>query len=250
MMLAGPTNGSSPRRRGTQTLPRIGSRIQRFIPAQAGNAPTPGSYPGSSPVHPRASGERAAVAAARPPFPAVHPRAGGERPSVSSPSRVLNGLSPRGRGTLRLVDAFRDEVRFIPARAGNAPTTSTRYPIPPVHPRTGGERASRNRRNSGPIGSSPRGRGTPPRRRYPMTLFRFIPARAGNAPRRCSTWRVCSVHPRAGGERFHRVVGVAGDGGSSPRGRGTPVAHAGEIDDVRFIPARAGNAGCARGRDR
>ena len=127
-----------------------------------------------------------------------------------------------------------------------------------VHPRVGGERLARRLSdistrfipawagNAGrrdlqqePVGSSPRGRGTPHGRQL----------------------RIPAVHPRVGGERLSsRTVSArrsrfipawAGNAtssaacvrcaGSSPRGRGT---HAGKLADCacRFIPAWAGNA--------
>ncbi len=91
--------GSSPRVRGTQSRVRAVPRLQRFIPACAGNAPDAG---------------RQAPAAA------VHPRVCGERPSdaVRPPCHV--GSSPRVRGTpCRRCRAVLMR-RFIPACAGNA----------------------------------------------------------------------------------------------------------------------------------
>ena len=91
-------------------------------------------------------------------------------------------------------------------------------------------------------GSSPRGRGTPPRRRDPMTLFRFIPARAGNAQSSNNRHPLPSVHPRAGGERSKTAKDVLRSAGSSPRGRGTLDTGGWSAAYRRFIPARAGNA--------
>ena len=71
---------------------------------------------------------------------------------------------------------------------------------------------------------------------------RFIPARAGNAPRFTRSIRSSAVHPRACGERpasgFLRSVNA----GSSPRVRGTLMTAASPGRCQRFIPARAGNA--------
>ena len=51
-----------------------------------------------------------------------------------------------------------------------------------------------------------------------------------------------AVHPRVGGERVGALLLIGQDHGSSPRGRGTPVKHAGLGAGCRFIPAWAGNA--------
>ena len=214
----------------------------------------------------------------------VHPRAGGEHRLYGAHDTGTNGSSPRGRGTHTHVGFCAHSHRFIPARAGN--THTRRYPQqccpvhpraggehsrpiwdyrpPSVHPRAGGEHQCRSRtgrarrtvhpraggehavgavagRRSG--GSSPRGRGTPSDQRL---RDRFIPARAGNtlplerqsphgsSPRGRGTLDHCQPWSRASG--------------SSPRGRGTHCAGIGEVVDLRFIPARAGNTapGAAR----
>ena len=91
------------------------------------------------------------------------------------------------------------------------------------------------------IGSSPRVRGTGPRRTVRKSVDRFIPACAGN-----STWTTHivghrAVHPRVCGEQAAGIGGgVAGDG-SSPRVRGTASTDLCRFDRVRFIPACAGN---------
>ena len=144
------------------------------------------------PVHPRAGGEHAVTAIldrhAR--FTGSSPRGRGTRVSFrSSPDIFQSGSSPRGRGTLasclriassphigssprgrgtlhfRFVHVDLPRVRrFIPARAGNTPTTEA--PSDALQE----------------DGSSPRGRGThvvgPSS--SASTSDRFIPARAGN----------------------------------------------------------------------
>ena len=152
--------GPSPRGRGT---PRVGQRragVLRAIPARAGNA-----TPVLGPAHPKPG----------------HPRAGGERLAQQVGAKSTNGPSPRGRGTLGVLQGVPPVGRAIPARAGNAPTAGVGPRASPGHPRAGGERlalASVARACSGP---SPRGRGTPPPRCALHEERRAIPARAGNA---------------------------------------------------------------------
>ena len=151
--------GSSPRGRGTRDRDRGARAPDRFIPARAGNTCLCIATSGSSTVHPRAGGEHSPTGRApnrmtgtsprgrgtrgrhpdgRPVcrfIPAragntpwarpcdsassVHPRAGGEHFSAASRKRLLNGSSPRGRGTPRRRDLRGGAGRFIPARAGN-----------------------------------------------------------------------------------------------------------------------------------
>ena len=134
---------------------------------------------------------------------------------------ALNGSSPRGRGTHAAQPRQHLDLRFIPARAGNARDAYRRDSSDPVHPRAGGERTVCLVALLLADGSSPRGRGTLRCGRYRLQHRRFIPARAGNAQFPLLPPPTPSVHPRAGGERqVGDDVALAGYG-SSPRGRGT-----------------------------
>ena len=153
------------------------------------------------------------------------------------------GSSPRGRGTRARRRPVRRALRFIPARAGNAPGTTPSARRASVHPRAGGERRRGSIGAISDYGSSPRGRGTPDELHHAPETGRFIPARAGNATTHPASALSRVVHPRAGGERYDRRGRPQIFHGSSPRGRGTRIAARGHRLDGRFIPARAGNAG-------
>ena len=71
--------------------------------------------------------------------------------------------------------------------------------------------------------------------------LRFIPAPAGNIRYFGLRLHSRSVHPRACGEHLGGEDGQIGDGGSSPRLRGTLQRAAKEAHKKRFIPAPAGN---------
>ena len=90
-------------------------------------------------------------------------------------------------------------------------------------------------------GSSPRTRGTARSSAPGLTVYRFIPANAGNSLARLGGFRRLSVHPRERGEQVVIALGVDRVHGSSPRTRGTDrrvlVLH----PRGRFIPANAGN---------
>ena len=172
----------------------------------------------------------------------VHPRAGGERRALSHPRMSSNGSSPRGRGTPAPRTRPPGDLRFIPARAGNARSHQRARTRSSVHPRAGGERLEPGPLDAIPDGSSPRGRGTPGPEDSARRPSRFIPARAGNARTRGTSGRRRTVHPRAGGERLARMASTSASVGSSPRGRGTRRQRSPGVRRPRFIPARAGNA--------
>ena len=204
-----PPAGSSPRERGTLHTRRSTGRPHRIIPARAGNADTRRGRTAGRPDHPRASGERSSTPVS-PSFPV--------------------GSSPRERGTHPPWRRYIDNVRIIPARAGNASATIPAMSIQSDHPRASGERRPAIPTDANRSGSSPRERGTP--RGAPARLgpVRIIPARAGNAGIRRRRQAEGADHPRASGERFS--PGLPGD-----------AFH-------RIIPARAGNACCRGGRAR
>ena len=79
---------------------------------------------------------------------------------------------------------------------------------------------------------------------------RFIPARAGNTARSSISWAVSPVHPRSRGEHGEDAPGAQDAVGSSPLARGTPRVAPLELEQQRFIPARAGNTSTAGGPSR
>src|SRR5690606_21314021 len=91
--------GSSPRTRGTVLHRVFEGAATRFIPAHAGNRTRSLPLTRQSPVHPRARGEQATIAAR--PF-------------------LCTGSSPRTRGTGSPAKPPGDCHRFIPAHAGNS----------------------------------------------------------------------------------------------------------------------------------
>ena len=226
-LLGGQIAGSSPRERGTRHLRRPGHGRRRFIPARAGNAAS-------------ICLRRASVT--------VHPRASGERPEPSSLTFGLLGSSPRERGTPRRAGAAQSDMRFIPARAGNASSATGCWRCSTVHPRASGERVNGLRAPANLDGSSPRERGTLPISIREDKTRRFIPARAGNAPIRQHMALSGAVHPRASGERDQQDRRTGLSDGSSPRERGTQGRSVLPHPRDRFIPARAGNAGPGRRR--
>ncbi len=155
--------GSSPRGRGTRATVNHSLDGPRVIPAWAGNASRPASL--------RICG-------------AGHPRVGGERSSARCTAQGVPGSSPRGRGTRRVDVECHVGPRVIPAWAGNANSSPSRSTGPTGHPRVGGERSGDVILCHASDGSSPRGRGTLFGVHECCSVFRVIPAWAGNAFRR------------------------------------------------------------------
>ncbi len=152
------------------------------------------------------------------------------------------GSSPRVRGTVNPDIPRLDDVRFIPACAGNRLTTRLMVCRKPVHPRVCGEQSGSVRTLTVVDGSSPRVRGTVPLRIRPLVPFRFIPACAGNRLRRIRETGRMTVHPRVCGEQSGPAPVPATWYGSSPRVRGTVSCIVCIFPTFRFIPACAGNS--------
>ena len=145
----------------------------RIIPAWAGNAPDRRARRGTRPRYgssPRGRGTR--------------PCSGADHPRVGNVRQLAGRIIPAWAGNTFAYHGSAGRRRIIPAQAGNTSTTA----------RLNRERA----------GSSPRGRGT--------------------QPRRIATWSFPADHPRAGGEHSRPPLNEVAPGqpGSSPRGRGTP----------------------------
>src|SRR5579883_3622961 len=153
----------------------------------------------------------------------VHPRGCGERTEAPRRFGAFAGSSPRVRGTVHLPVEAPFEERFIPAGAGNGLRTIPTAASAAVHPRGCGERAGTLGRAGADRGSSPRVRGTAPAPALRAFWARFIPAGAGNGPRRRPGGRRSTVHPRGCGERARLGNGGFDLAGSSPRVRGTAV---------------------------
>ena len=171
--------GSSPLARGTLPYPTSTEGCRRFIPARAGNT---------------------AARPCRPAHTSVHPRSRGEHESRFFFVRGVDGSSPLARGTPAGEKGFFDQVRFIPARAGNTPAGARTAPGWPVHPRSRGEHCRRTLPARPHIGSSPLARGTRLGLLIPDDPVRFIPARAGNTPGAALNSMIVTVHPRSRGE--------------------------------------------------
>ena len=172
--------GSSPRVRGTAAATPLGQWQQRFIPACAGN-----SWLSCIGIKPRA----------------VHPRVCGEQGVKMNTDLLDAGSSPRVRGTDKIGAQQGCFTRFIPACAGNR-TATVRIPLgPSVHPRVCGEQLDVSGNSCEVIGSSPRVRGTDETSGRTCSLWRFIPACAGNRRQGMGGQCCPAVHPRVCGEQ-------------------------------------------------
>ena len=174
-------HGSSPRLRGTFPCDNDLFPAGRFIPALAGNMV----------IHPNPY-------MCRP----VHPRACGEHCLISDEIRLMNGSSPRLRGTLWGSGGIRRLYRFIPALAGNILWYWDCSRTGPVHPRACGEHNPSISNLAVAPGSSPRLRGTSVSMAIIILRMRFIPALAGNITNRHYRQYSQAVHPRACGEHL------------------------------------------------
>ncbi len=196
----GPHCGSSPRGRGTARPISCCRQSWRFIPAWAGHGLTDWPSMPRYPVHPRVGGARS-VRKDGDHAQAVHPRVGGARLTYRRGASRLNGSSPRGRGTVKGMDALQHHIRFIPAWAGHGhKARGTSRPLS-VHPRVGGARQCRHSDEWRGSGSSPRGRGTVNCTKPKFARNRFIPAWAGHGSLIVALPAPSSVHPRVGGAR-------------------------------------------------
>ena len=161
----------------TESPPR---NAARFIPACAGNRHSMAG-----------TGTRTAV----------HPRMRGEQSHFGVISPDARGSSPHARGTVKERKANFVGLRFIPACAGNSEEFARNVGRKSVHPRMRGEQRPAKPQIPPELGSSPHARGTDSRQALHRREDRFIPACAGNSPRRPPAPDRPAVHPRMRGEQ-------------------------------------------------
>ena len=145
------------------------------------------------------------------------------------------------RGTYKHEPCESVDVRFIPAGAGNIEAMAAAKSAMPVHPRWCGEHWKKKTKSCRLNGSSPLVRGTFSPRVSPRYSERFIPAGAGNICRQQNGRAVGAVHPRWCGEHACHQDSQFPAIGSSPLVRGTWNTQGSQPDQLRFIPAGAGN---------
>ena len=172
---------------------------------------------------------------------AVHPRRRGEHKALFLILIDLVGSSPQARGTQAAVRICGLGIRFIPAGAGNTLFSIICHKGISVHPRRRGEHHPPPLLRSRMSGSSPQARGTRLANSRCEGDGRFIPAGAGNTQNRRQPALRLPVHPRRRGEHEDLEAFALEDDGSSPQARGTPAPALAKPEEVRFIPAGAGN---------
>ena len=156
-----------------------------------------------------------------------HPRVCGEHSESGMDTKIVQGSSPRMRGTRVMQCDNRACGGIIPAYAGN--TIQMRKAIfnNRDHPRVCGE-------HPWYLTSTPSG-------------WRIIPAYAGNTPKRRSVAPRSRDHPRVCGEHRPAISKLTRALGSSPRMRGTRYRMVFATPVCGIIPAYAGNTRSRRG---
>ena len=170
-----------------------------------------------------------------------HPRACGEHLISSLYLAKYGGSSPRMRGTRGCLCGEGWSVGIIPAHAGNTPCPRARSPQTRDHPRACGEHPWLYKASPSGPGSSPRMRGTRGCIQIASRRLGIIPAHAGNTTMTTTQAAQHEDHPRACGEHGGVCCMCNVRTGSSPRMRGTQLAHLFSLVLVGIIPAHAGN---------
>ncbi len=211
--------GSSPRMRGKLGAIQPQRVRARIIPAHAGQTRSASSKNGSVTDHPRACGANS---------------------RWSIPAPATNGSSPRMRGKRQRHSTRFNNVRIIPAHAGQTKTAPQGKSTQTDHPRACGANVYVSVPDWAAAGSSPRMRGKRLRPYKIIGRTRIIPAHAGQTahPKKIRTTR--TDHPRAcGANRPSRLEGFCCSG-SSPRMRGKRRTVQSRYTVFRIIPAHAG----------
>ena len=169
-----------------------------------------------------------------------HPRGCGAHGTSFHLPTFMSGSSPRVRGSLNQLDFLDNQFGIIPAGAGlTIPTPSLENPLRD-HPRGCGAHQTCRTSHLGPMGSSPRVRGSPRWRCGPVTLPGIIPAGAGLTLSSIAATDSTRDHPRGCGAHFIQKVEKDTGAGSSPRVRGSRIVFDARPGTAGIIPAGAG----------
>ena len=126
---------------------------------------------------------------------------GGEK-CCRLPHFVLNlGSPPRGRGKEAGIPMLAPVIGITPAWAGKRGFLIAESLIIWDHPRVGGEKILEPKRQTGLLGSPPRGRGKGAIQKGGVTHSRITPAWAGKSIVKVPLIIPVQDHPRVGGEK-------------------------------------------------
>ena len=173
----------------------------------------------------------------------VYPRGCGGASIRGKLVRLLQGLSPRVRGSRPEAGQQGADHGSIPAGAGEPPSTVTFKPESRVYPRGCGGAPRISKMTSPSQGLSPRVRGSLAAAATSITATGSIPAGAGEPPINAVSSSVGRVYPRGcGGARYGGCANRPGLG-LSPRVRGSLLGDCLQGIGEGSIPAGAGEPG-------
>ena len=170
----------------------------------------------------------------------VYPRVCGGTPNWDLEPCHRHGLSPRVRGNLDDDPSRSYWMRSIPACAGEPGRVSRSHVGRTVYPRVCGGTVLSTDLETPEFGLSPRVRGNPAYASRHTSINRSIPACAGEPPAHALPENHSTVYPRVCGGTSDTSSFEGICGGLSPRVRGNHLFYMGNGNNVRSIPACAG----------
>ena len=162
----------------------------------------------------------------------------------------MSGLSPRVRGNLEGIPLEGKYIGSIPACAGEPGYGNSQSRRGSVYPRVCGGTWCGDECWAAGVGLSPRVRGNHRAVRFPVRPDGSIPACAGEPIPHIPGAESIRVYPRVCGGTISSMREIPCISGLSPRVRGNPRESDLSIEQLRSIPACAGEPGDLPGRTR
>ena len=156
---------------------------------------------------------------------------GGEKKGVRHWWALPRGSPPRGRGKVHRLYENMERMGITPAWAGKRSQVAAALQSGWDHPRVGGEKQHRQRKNRTERGSPPRRRGKGVDRKIALLRYGITPAWAGKRVDAGVDLAEVEDHPRVGGEKGRR-------GGRPHSPHGSPPAWAGK-SHISYWPRQA-----------
>ncbi len=169
-----------------------------------------------------------------------HPRIRGTNFLASHPSVYMRGSSPHTRDKLKAIEGHLFLPRIIPAYAGQIFLHFYRHNTIRDHPRIRGTNEIEEPDEIAQAGSSPHTRDKLSSANRFLLFHRIIPAYAGQIQMEESLHLINGDHPRIRGTNELTALGATRLGGSSPHTRDKSTYSQKCVDNLRIIPAYAG----------
>ena len=171
-----------------------------------------------------------------------HPRTCGEKIGESLNLSLSAGSPPHMRGKVKAVRCNIERFRITTTHAGKSQNTVLISILTADHPRTCGEKLTKNQNSVTHLGSPPHMRGKAELLTILTFCLRITPAHAGKSRQKSVVGKLSTDHPRTCGKKEKPLPEPIWLGGSPPHMRGKESSITPPVITFRITPTHAGKS--------